>query len=206
MKACPECGNVSDSGAPMCDSCGYNFETGQSAERTRIDPTKVPRVLADETQPVSRRSSGRGAGATVALVAVVIAASAGFVILRVANSVDSARDRIDDIQFDELEVPGFEPPDSDLFEGPEFTRASCTREVGSALERLLRAQAKGKPLNDFFNNFTRFGIASFEYKTTLAVYSDQQVQGKLISEKVDKAVRTARSKVKKACRSEYPAG
>lgn len=201
MKACPQCGHVNDTAVQTCDMCGYNFTTGAAG-------TKIPRILADEsnikrTGPSAGGSGGKAVGIAIAVVALLIAGAGGLLAVNFASEDQGSFESFED-SF-EIDIPNagkIEIP-TDFDDGPTFTKASCTAKVGDAVAKLLTWQAKSKPINDLFARYTRFGPASFEYKTLVKFYADFDAQLELANGNREEAIALARKNVAKACAEHY---
>lgn len=200
MKACPQCGHVNDTANETCQFCGYNFTTGAAG-------TKIPRILADEgnikgSSP-SMASRGGGVGIAVAILAVLIAAGGGLLVVNFAAEDQGSLESFDEpFEIDLPDGGNIEIP-TEFDDDPKFTRATCTQKVGDAVEKLLRWQAKSKPINDLFAKYTSFGAASFEYKTLVKFYADFDTQMELSTGSLSEATAMARANVKKACADHY---
>jgi hypothetical protein len=196
LKACPQCGNVNDSSATKCSQCDYNFTTGK-------EDTEIPRVIADEDNIIRKSpgaSGGRAVSIAVTIAVLIVAGIVGFVIWGVQDDIEGAFE--DPFQIDIPNGPTIEIP-TVFDDGRTFTRASCTREVGNALERLLKAQSKGESVGAIFTDLTQLGAGSFEYRAVIRLYSDIDVQSELATGRRATAVGIAKQRARSECREEY---
>ena len=204
MKACPRCGTVNDAGNETCETCDYNFKTGEGASSPPpiIAEGEVPRIEIDDSSikgGTSAASGRRVIGFVVAAVALLIVGIAGYVVFAVSDSINEVTAPF------EIELPNggtIEIP-TNFDSGITFTKATCTEELQDGLTLLLRRQAANKSLNEAFTDLTRLGVGSFEYRTLIELYSDFDTQVELSTGSPKKAVAMARRNAAAACSEHY---
>ena len=216
MKACPRCGTVNDSANETCESCDYNFTTGDGgstppriiAEGEGSTPPRifaegeVPRIEIDDSSikgGTNLAAGRRVIAVVVAAVFVLIAGIGVYVAVAVKDTVDQVRTPF------EIDLPdgGTIVIPTNFGNERTFTRESCTSELQRGLTDLLRTQARNEPLNDLFLQLTDLGVGSFEYRTLIQIYSDFDIQTELATGSKQKAITTARDDAAEACRRHY---
>ena len=202
-RLCPSCARFSPETDAVCRHCGYNFDTG-AGPSWRGAP-----ILADQPQKAAAPEAGapiRRSWAprliTTVVVIVIVAAFVGPLL----SVFESAKQLIEDVpgQID-VDVPEITVPDINTgpFGGNAGSYGKCRGQILNYMHKLLAHDGTGsRPLNELFIEASvKMGAGSFEYRTMVSVFADNQ--GTAILKGTRAGLRSATRDTKRACAKHY---
>ena len=204
QRLCPSCARFGPESATTCRHCGYNFETGAPPSWGGTP------ILADQPEsapPTFPQPQTRRRWPARLLVIGVLMAIIGASFLPVLSLFDSATQLIEDIPGEiDVDIPDVTIPEIDVddpFGEDAGSYGKCRARILRHMRKLLANDGNGsRPLNELFIEASeQLGVGTFEYRTMVSVFSDNQ--GTALIEGTKPALRGAERDTARACRAHY---
>jgi hypothetical protein len=198
-RLCPSCARFGPDSDPICRHCGYNFESGAPSSWSGA-PILADQPESPPTPGAQPRRRVRGRFIAFVLLVAVIGAFIGPVLA----VFESATELIEDFPGGiDVDVPDITIPDIST-KGPEGgSFEKCKKGITGYMRQMFANDGSGnRPLNELFIEASvKLGPSSFEYRTLVKVFSDNQ--GVAITNGTRAGLNRAALDTERACRRQY---